>query len=57
MSNQLEIRMTDPMGNARLGTSKEVVDHGDLVTKEHETVDQMRTDKASTTGDENALAI
>jgi hypothetical protein len=32
VSNQLEIRMADPMGDARLGTSKEVVEHSDLVT-------------------------
>ncbi len=54
--NQLEIRVADPMGDARLGTSKEVVEYGDLVAKEHETIDQMRTDKAGATGDENALA-
>ena len=54
--DQLEIRMADPMGDTRLGTGKEVVEHRDLVAKEHETIDQMRTDKAGATGDENALA-
>ena len=55
VSDQLEIRMADPMGDARLGTGEEIIEHGHLVAKEHETIDQMRTDKASATGDENAL--
>ena len=48
--------MADPMGDTRLGTREEVVENGDLVTKEHKTVDEMRTDKASATGDEDAFA-
>jgi hypothetical protein len=44
------------MGDAGLGTSEEVVDYGDLMTEEHETINEMRTDKAGATGDKNALA-
>jgi hypothetical protein len=33
------------------GTGEEVVEDGDLVTEEHETIDQVRSDESSTTSD------
>lgn len=33
------------------GTGEEVVKDGDLVTEEHQSVDQVGTDETSTTGD------
>jgi hypothetical protein len=48
--------MADPVRDARLGTGEKVVEHGDLMTEEHETVDQMGTDEACATCDDDALA-
>jgi hypothetical protein len=47
--------MADPVGDARLETGEKVVEHGDLVTEEHEAVDQMGADEACATCDEDAL--
>lgn len=33
------------------GTSEEVVEDGDLVTEEHQSVDQVRPDETGTTSD------
>jgi hypothetical protein len=55
VSNQLKVGMIDPVGDARLGTGEKVVEHGDLMTEEHEAVDQMEADEACTTCDEDAL--
>ena len=56
MSNQFKVGMADPVGDARLGTGEKVVEYGDLMTEDHEAVDQMRADEACTTCDEDALA-
>lgn len=55
VSNQLKVGMADPVGDARFGTGEKVVEHGDLVTEEHEAVDQMGADEACTTCDDDAL--
>lgn len=57
VADHLEVGVTDPVGQAGLGTSEEVVDNGDIVAQEHETVDEMGADETSTTGDEDALAL
>jgi hypothetical protein len=57
MADHFEIGMTDPMTDGRLGTGEEVVQYGDIVTEEHKTVDEMRPDEASTTGDQNPFTI
>jgi hypothetical protein len=43
------------MRDARFGTGEEVVEHGDFVAKEHETIDEMRTNEAGAARDEDAL--
>jgi hypothetical protein len=55
VSNQLKVGMADPVGDARLGTGEKVVEHGHLMTEEHEAVDQMGADEACTTCDDDAL--
>jgi len=47
--------MADPVRDARLGTGEKVVEHGHLMTKEHEAVDQMGADEACATCDKDAL--
>jgi hypothetical protein len=55
VSNRLKVGMADPVGDARLGTGEKVVEHGDLMTEEHEAVNQMGADKACATCDKDAL--
>jgi hypothetical protein len=43
--------VADPVGDRGPGTGEEVVQDGDLVTEEHETVDKVRPDETGTTGD------
>ena len=64
MSDHLEVGVTDPVGNlisARFevvqltthggpGSGEEVVDDGDLVSEEHQSVDQVRSNESSSTG-------
>lgn len=57
VSNQFKVGMADPVGDARFRTGEKVVEHGDLMAEEHEAVDQMGSDEACTTCDEDALTI
>ena len=45
------------MADGRLGTSEEVIENGNFMAEDHETVNQMGTDKAGATGDKDALAL
>jgi hypothetical protein len=51
MPDHLKVGMTDPVRDGSPRTGKKVVEDGDLVTKKHESVDEMRTDETGTTGD------
>jgi len=50
MVYELKILMTKPVFDVALPASKEVVDHRDFMSLEHQFVDQMRTNKTSPTG-------
>ena len=45
--DQFEILMADPMFDVSLATGEEIVGNDHLVTFEHQTIDQMRADKAT----------
>jgi hypothetical protein len=47
--------MADPMRDARLAASEKAVEHGDLMTEEHEAVNQMGADEARATCNDDAL--
>lgn len=57
MPHELEIGMPNPVADSCLGTGEKVVKDGNIVAKKHETVDEMRTDKASSTRDQNTLLV
>jgi hypothetical protein len=55
VANQFKVGVADPVRDARFGAGEEVVEDGDLVAEEHESVDEMRADKACAARDEDAL--
>lgn len=57
MSNHLKVGVTDPMANSGLGAGEEIIDDGDLVTQEHQTVDEVRSDETSAAGNQDTLAF
>lgn len=57
VSNYLKVGVADPVADSGLGTSEEVVDDSDLVTQEHEAVDEVGSDKTSATGNQDTLAL
>ena len=54
---QFKVLMVDPVFYVSLSSREEVVRHNDLVTVEHQLVDQMRTDKTCAASDEDALTV
>ena len=48
--DQFEILMANPMLDVSLTTGEEIVGNDHLVTFEHQTIDQMRADKAKIEG-------
>lgn len=57
MSHHLEVRVTNPVTDGGLGSSEKVVDDGDLMAEEHETVNEMGTNKSSTASNKDPLAL
>lgn len=57
MANHLEVGVADPVANGGLGASEEVVDDCDFMTKDHETIDEMRSNESSASCDKDALAL
>ena len=57
VTNELEIRVSDPVTDCRLRTGEEVIDDSHLVPKEHQAVNEVRANETSSTSDENALAL
>ena len=57
MADHLEVGVPDPVADGRLGAGEEVVEHCNFVPEEHEAIDEMGADEASTTGDKDALAL
>ena len=49
--------MAGPVIDSGFGTSEEVIDNRDLMSEEHQPIDQMRANKSSTARDEDALAL
>lgn len=56
MSNQLKVGVTDPVIDGGFGSREEVVQHGDFVSEEHQTVNEMRSDESCASGNKNAFA-
>lgn len=57
MTDHLKVGVANPVTDGGLGAGEEVVEDGNFVTKEHEPVDEMRSDEASTASDEDALPV
>lgn len=57
VADQLKVGMADPVTKTGLGAREEVVEDSDLMAEQHETIDQMRTDKAGPSGDEDTFAV
>lgn len=55
--DQFEIGMTDPMTDGRFGTGEEIIEDGDFVSEQHETVDEVRPDETGTACDEDTLSL
>jgi hypothetical protein len=57
MTNQFKIGMANPVTDSCLGTSKKIIENGDLVPEEHEAINKMGANEAGPAGDENTLAL
>lgn len=57
VTNEFKVGMTNPMANSGLGTSEKVIENCDIVTEEHETVNEMRANKTCTTGDKDTFTL
>lgn len=57
VSDHLKVGVTDPVADGGLGAGEEVVEDGDFVAQEHESIDQVGADETSSAGDEDALPI
>ena len=57
VADHLEVGVADPMTDRGLRTGEKVVQDGNFMAKEHETVDEVGADKAGATGDKDALAL
>ena len=57
MSNHLKVGVTDPVADGGFGTGEEVIDDGDFMPQEHETVDEVRSNETSAAGDQDTLAL
>ena len=57
VSNHLKVGMADPVADSSLGTSEEVIEYGNFVTQQHETVDEVRSNKTSAAGNQDTLAV
>ena len=57
MSDHLKVGMTDPVADGGLGAGEKVIDNGDFVTQEHQTVDEMGPDEPGAAGDQYTLAV
>eukprot|EP00914_Ancora_sagittata_P013422 GHVO01026222.1.p3 GENE.GHVO01026222.1~~GHVO01026222.1.p3 ORF type:complete len:100 (-),score=16.34 GHVO01026222.1:121-420(-) len=57
VSDEFEIWMAYPVADGGSGTGKKVVKHSNVMAKEHETIDKMRTNETSPASDKDALAL
>ena len=57
MTDHFEIGVANPMANVRARARKEVVEDGDFVAEEHQSVHEVRANKPSTTSDKDAFAL
>ena len=57
MPDHLEIGVANPMADGGFGASKEIIEDRDLVSEEHQTVDEVRPDESRSSGDENTLSL
>jgi hypothetical protein len=49
VSNELKVGVTDPVRNGGPRTGEEVIENGNFVTEQHQSVDQVGADETSTT--------
>jgi len=57
MSNHLKVGMADPMADGGLGTGEEIINDGDFMTQEHQTVDEVGSNETSAAGNQDTLAL
>lgn len=57
VTNHLKVGMANPVADSGFRASEEVVQDGDFMTKEHQTVNEMRANEAGASGNEDALAV
>jgi hypothetical protein len=57
VTDHLKVGMSDPMTDGSLGTGEEVVEDGNVMTKEHKAVDKVRPNETSAASDQDALAL
>ena len=57
MPDHLEIGMANPMADGGFRASKEIIEDRDLVSEEHQTVDEVRPDESRSSSDEDTLSL
>ena len=57
VTNQLKVRMPEPVGDRGLGAGHVVVQHDHIVPQQHQPIHEMRADEARSAGDEHTLAF
>lgn len=57
MSDELEIRVANPVLDISLGTSEEVIGDGDTMSLEHEPIDEVRADEPGAASHQDALLV
>jgi len=57
MAHQLKVRPSEKMRDIVLGAGKEVIEAKDIVAAFHQSVAEMRAEKAGATGNEDAGAV
>lgn len=57
VSDEFKVGVTDPVRDVGSGSSEEVVEDGDLVSEDHESINQMGSDETSSTSDQDSLSL
>lgn len=57
VTNHLKVGVTNPVAYGGFRSSEEIVEDGDFMTQEHQTVDEMRANEAGASSNEDALAV
>ncbi len=57
VTNHLKVGVTNPVADGGFRSSEEIVEDGDFMTQEHQTVYEMRANEAGASSNEDALAV